>query len=138
MAHEKSLDILCNMCLVYRKDGQILVQMRHKSDWPGLTLPGGHVEKGEHLEESIRREMKEETNLTLGRLELCGVLEWDFPDVDHYLAFLYRTDEYQGELRSSQEGEVFFIDHREVGKYPLSLDMDKILEMTLKGLFPAK
>lgn len=138
MAHEKSSDILCNMCLVYRKDGQILVQMRHKSDWPGLTLPGGHVEKGEHLEESIRREMKEETNLTLGRLELCGVLEWDFPDVDHYLAFLYRTDEYQGEPRSSREGEVFFIDHREVGKYPLSLDMDKILEMTLKGLFPAK
>lgn len=138
MSHSKSSDILCNMCLVYREDGQILVQMRRKKDWPGLTLPGGHVEKGEHLEESVRREMKEETNLTLGRLELCGVLEWDFPDVDHYLAFLYRTKEYSGTLRPSKEGEVFFIDYRDVGKYPLSMDMDKILEMTLRGLFTAR
>ena len=42
--HTKELTIFTNMCLIY-KDNQILVQERTKSDWPGITLPGGHVEK---------------------------------------------------------------------------------------------
>lgn len=56
--------ILSNMCMVYKGD-KILVIDRVKSDWPGLSFPGGHVEKGETLEESVIREMKEETGLTL-------------------------------------------------------------------------
>ena len=52
------------MCMVYKGD-KILVIDRVKSDWPGLSFPGGHVEKGETLEESVIREMKEETGLTL-------------------------------------------------------------------------
>lgn len=137
MKHALSEDVLCNMCLVYDGDGRILVQMRTKKDWPGLTLPGGHVEKGEHLEDSIRREMKEETGLALGKVELMGVLEWDFPNVDHYLAFLYRCGDYSGTLKSSSEGDVFFIERKDIGKYPLSMDMDKILEIVLKD-FPIK
>ena len=41
--------ILTNICLVYRDD-EILVQDRHKDDWPGLTFPGGHVEEGESFQ----------------------------------------------------------------------------------------
>ena len=52
--------ILTNICLVY-KDDEILVIDRKKKDWPGLTLPGGHVEKKENLIESVIREVKEIT-----------------------------------------------------------------------------
>ena len=52
------------MCLVYSGD-KILVQERNKKDWPGLTFPGGHVEKGENFIASVIREVKEETGLTI-------------------------------------------------------------------------
>ena len=48
--------ILANMCMVEDKNGNVLVQERTKKDWPGLTFPGGHVEKGETLDEAMKRE----------------------------------------------------------------------------------
>lgn len=44
--------ILSNMCMVYKGD-KILVIDRVKSDWPGLSFPGGHVEKGKHLKKVL-------------------------------------------------------------------------------------
>mgnify|MGYP003525365069 CR=1 FL=1 len=52
--------ILSNMCMIYNDKGEILVQMRTKKDWSGLTFPGGHVEDNETLIDSVIREMKEE------------------------------------------------------------------------------
>ena len=48
------------MCMIYNDKGEILVQMRTKKDWSGLTFPGGHVEDNETLIDSVIREMKEE------------------------------------------------------------------------------
>ncbi len=135
MAHEKSQDVLCNMCMVYDDKGRILVQMRKKKDWPGLTFPGGHVERNETIEESVRREILEETGLKLGKVEFCGFLEWPFEGIDHYIAFIYRCKDFEGTIHSSKEGEVFFVDRKDIGKYPLSMDMDKILAIAMKGLF---
>ena len=44
MARKENV-IITNICLIY-KDDEILVQERTKKDWPGITFPGGHVEKG--------------------------------------------------------------------------------------------
>ena len=41
------------------------MQERKKKDWPGYTLPGGHVEMGESFVDAVVREMKEETGLTV-------------------------------------------------------------------------
>jgi 8-oxo-dGTP pyrophosphatase MutT (NUDIX family) len=38
----------------------------------GWEIPGGHVEPGEHPEETVRREVLEETLATLGPLHLLG------------------------------------------------------------------
>ena len=47
--------IFTNICLIYDNEGNILVQDRKKKTWPGLTLPGGHVEKNESFEIKSRR-----------------------------------------------------------------------------------
>ena len=121
------------MCMVKDKDGKILVINRVKKDWPGLTFPGGHVEDFEDCEGCCIREMKEETGLEVSNLECKGHIEWnDFGDGIRHFAVLYRTSTFKGELKSSEEGEVFFLDEKDLHKYPFSNYFDKILELMEK------
>jgi len=47
-------------------DGEALLLLRRVDDFPGLwELPGGSVEVGERLDEALRREVREETGLTV-------------------------------------------------------------------------
>lgn len=119
--------ILSNMCMVYHDD-EILVMNRVKSDWPGLTFPGGHVEDNETIEESVIREIKEETNLDISDVKLVGIIEWDIIKNVRYIGFLYKTSSFKGEISSSKEGEVFWIKRNELNNYVLSLDFKEMCE----------
>lgn len=122
------------MCMVY-KDDEILVLNRVKKDWPGLTFPGGHLEEGELFTDSVIREIKEETGLTIKDVEYVGQIVWPLPKKKiNDVALLYRTNKFKGTIKKSKEGEVFFIKKSEIGKYQLSLDFDKVLEIMFKNL----
>ncbi len=97
---------LTNMCMLRREDGRVLVQNRRKGNWDGLTFPGGHVEPGESLVDSVIREMQEETGLTIRHPRLIGAKNWMQDDGGRYIVLMYTADEYEGELRSSDEGKV--------------------------------
>ena len=128
MSRKESV-LLTNMCLIY-KDDEILVQERTKNDWPGLTFPGGHIKKNENFNDSIIREVKEETGLTLVHPVLCGIEEYKrIDDNDRYVMFFYKCNKFYGELKSSNEGKVFWIKRKDLNKYKLSLDLDRILEI---------
>lgn len=118
--------ILSNMCMIYNDKDEILVQMRVKKDWSGLTFPGGHVEDDESINESVIREIKEETGLTIIDPILCDVYEWPWENNSRYLAFLYKTNKYKGEIKSSKEGEIFWIKKSEIKNYVLSTDFIEI------------
>lgn len=120
--------ILTNICLVY-KDNQILVLDRKKKDWPGLTFPGGHVEKDEDFVSSVIREVKEETGLKIRKPILCGIEEFKTEQEDRYLMFYYKTNNFSGKIKSSKEGEVFWIERDDLNKYKLSLDLKRILKV---------
>ena len=77
--------IFTNMCMVYDHDGNILVQDRKKSDWPGLCFPGGHVEPGESFVESVIREVYEETGLTIANPVLCGTKQFQTERNERYV-----------------------------------------------------
>ena len=117
------------MCMVYKDDGSFLVENRLKKDWPGLTFPGGHVEDNELIEDAVIREMKEETGLELKEIEPRGYIEWnEFGDDVRHLAMLFRSNKFKGKLKSSKEGEIFFIKEEDIGKYLLSNDFEKIYQ----------
>ena len=98
---------LTNMCMLRRADGKVLVQNRVDPNWGGLTFPGGHIEPGESLVDSVVREMREETGLTVKNPRLIGSKSWMQKDGSgRYLVLLYTATEYEGELHSSEEGEV--------------------------------
>lgn len=119
MARQEKV-VLTNMCMVYDGEGNILVQDRLNPDWPGVTFPGGHVEPGESFVESVIREIREETGLTIRRPQLCGLKQFLQEDGVRYIVILFKTDRFSGELTSSDEGEVFWIRRSELGKYKLA------------------
>ena len=58
------------------RDGEFLVVRRARPPMQGLfTLPGGCVEAGESLTEAVRREVREETGLTIEAGALAGYRE---------------------------------------------------------------
>ena len=118
--------ILCNICRIEDEKGNVLVQERTKKDWPGLNFPGGHVENKEPLDDSVRREIKEETGLCLGKVTFCGIREWPWRDDIRYFTFVYKSKDFQGELKSSEEGKVFWIKKEDLFHYQCSPDLDKI------------
>ena len=128
--------ILTNMCMLYKEDHSFLVIDRLKKDWPGINFPGGHVEANESVEESVIREMKEETGLNVHSLEFVTYYEWNMIEEGvRHLCLLFRSKDFDGTLKSSSEGTVFFIKKDELSHHLLSIDFDKILELVSKGIF---
>ena len=126
---KKEVVILTNMCMLYDED-KILVQDRLNPDWPGITFPGGHVELNESFTESTIREIYEETGLKISNLKLCGIKQWNMDeDYNRYIVFLYKTDKFDGELKSSSEGKVFWINKKELANYTLAPGFKELFEV---------
>lgn len=121
---------LTNMCMIYRGT-QVLVQDRVGDDWSGIAFPGGHVEKSESLTDAVIREVREETGLTIRSPQLCGVKDWINDDGTRYLVLLYKTDQFEGTLRSSDEGEVYWIEKEALSSANLAKSMDQTLTLFL-------
>lgn len=72
--HKLELVELTNMCMIQdMSTNRVLVQVREKKDWDGISFPGGHVEFGESVVQSVIREVQEETGLTVENLKPCGL-----------------------------------------------------------------
>ena len=100
--------ILTCMCQI-SCDNKILVLNKISKTYSGITFPGGHVEENEMITDAIVREVHEETGLHIKNPIMCGIYDWINSDGTRYFVFLYKADEFSGELHSSEEGEVKWI-----------------------------
>ena len=121
--------IFTNICMVYDDCGNILVQNRRAQDWPGICFPGGHVEPGESFVESVIREVWEETGLTIEKPILCGTKQFQTEKGERYVVFFYKTNHFSGELKSSAEGEVFWIPRKDLNRYTLCTDFEDMVKV---------
>ena len=127
--NRKSEIELTNMCLVY-DETRILVQEKKGTRYEGgLVFPGGHVEAGESLRDSIVREIKEETGLTIRNPQPCGFKDWIQEDGTRYIVILYKTNNYEGKIRESEEGRVFWLDRKDIPSANLIWNMRELLEI---------
>ncbi|ABX40511.1 8-oxo-dGTP diphosphatase [Lachnoclostridium phytofermentans] len=120
--------VFTNLCMITNGD-EILVQERKNRDWPGVTFPGGHVEENESFVKSVIREVKEETGLSIKNPILCGIKQFQTRKKERYVVLFYKTDQFEGKLTSSDEGEVFFIPRTDLNKYVLAEDFDLMLKV---------
>lgn len=93
--------------LVVRDDRLLLLERAHPPRIGCLDVPGGFLEAGESFEANARRELREETGLSLGRVDLLGQY-WDtyfikgfgrFPVLNVYFIGHWR----RGEPRASDD-----------------------------------
>lgn len=118
---------LTTLCLIYKED-KILLQNRKKNDWKGYTFPGGHIEKDESIVASVIREVKEETGLDIRNPQLCGVKQFPI-EGGRYIVFLFKTNEFSGSVISSSEGEMEWVERKQLSSYPLVEDFDELLQV---------
>lgn len=128
MAREEKA-IFTNMCMVTDENGNVLVQDRLNPDWPGIAFPGGHVEPGESFVESVIREVREETGLTVENPVLCGTKQFQTDSGARYVVFFYKASKYHGTLRSSDEGKVFWLPRKDLANQALSIDMMEMIQI---------
>ena len=115
------------LCLIQDGD-KILLQNRVKKDWKGYTLPGGHVEPGESFVDAVKREMKEETGLDIINPTLAGIKQFPIEN-GRYIVLLFKTEQFSGELVSSEEGQMEWIDCNRLPEIDAVDDLDDLLRV---------
>ena len=124
--------ILTNLCMI-RDGSKVLVEEKVGKGADGIIFPGGHVEAHEPIVAAVIREMKEETGLTITSPRLCGVKEWINEDGSRYVVFLFTADQFTGELASSAEGRVFWMEKEDVLLSNWIWHMDGLMRIMADG-----
>lgn len=114
-------DYATTLCYI-EQDGKYLMLHRTKKEkdinkdkYIGV---GGHIETGESPEECVEREVFEETGYKMRSYRLRGILTFAMDDVNEY-SFLYTCDDFYGEQKECNEGDLVWIPKEEVCKLPL-------------------
>ena len=85
-------------------EGKVLLVKRGHEPFPGTWMfPSGFLEYGEHPEEGVLREFKEETNLEARVCDLLGIYRSeDDPREPNHVAMFYRISDASGELLNDE------------------------------------
>lgn len=125
--------------IIVNEKGQILLQSRADNDRWGL--PGGCQELGERFEDTVIREVKEETNLDISEdnLELIAIVSGnsrrnEYPNGDVVInnTALYCVRNYSGELKwDSESKDMKFFD---LDNLPVNQNDPDLIEMYRKSI----
>ncbi|MCU0487890.1 MAG: NUDIX domain-containing protein [Anaerolineales bacterium] len=103
-----------------------------KKLWAGLYNGlGGHVERGEDVISSARRELREEAGIETAALWLCGVITIDTGQASGIAIFVLRGESPVGQLHSSSEGDLEWVQMDQIDHLPVVEDLPELLKHTL-------
>lgn len=126
--------------VIVNEHGQILMQCRADNERWGL--PGGCQNVGEEFEDTVIREVKEETNLDVKKedIKLIGCISGmkrfrQYPNGDAVVnnTMLYLVDKFRGELKFDSESKMMkFFDIDKLPENQHDGDLIEIYKKTLK------
>jgi 8-oxo-dGTP diphosphatase len=120
--------------------GPILLVERGGQPLKGYwSLPGGLVEPGERLEDALKREIQEETNLLVEPVRLFEIFERIMRDVQgrteyHYVLADYVCRIVGGKLRAGDDvSQAEWARRSELGRYRLTEGTREVIERAFAG-----
>ncbi len=127
---------LLTLCLVYEYP-KILLAMKKEGEYGAGYYNGfgGKVNEGETIEDALKREFNEESNMSLESYEKIGVAEFEFEEKPNHFDLLevhiYRAIKYYGEPKETKEMRPEWFD---VSMIPQLLNEKKMWEADRKWL----
>jgi nucleoside triphosphatase len=96
--------------LIFNAEGKLFLMNSHK--WKGKwVVPGGHIELGERMEDALRREVKEETNLDIYDIEFICFQEFIYDErfwkPSHFIFFDYACRTDATEVKLNEEAQEY-------------------------------
>ena len=129
--------------LIFLTRGDFILLLKggpHKRLWANrYNGIGGHIERGEDILTAARRELSEETGLSVDVLWLCGVITVDVGDMPGILIFVLRGELDQdvslaeSQLVASHEGSLEWVPVSQIYDLPLVEDLPTLLPRVLKA-----
>lgn len=111
--------------LIFSPENKLFLMKSHK--WKGkYVIPGGHIELGETIENALKREVKEETNLDIYDIEFVCFQEFIYDDrfweKKHFIFFDYacRTDVVNAVLNHEAE-EYLWVSLEQIADLPVEI-----------------
>ena len=109
--------IFSSLCYIEKDEKYLMLHRTKKNNdinenkWIGI---GGKFEVGESPEECIIREVKEETGLTLNSYKFRGIITYISKTWETEYVCLFTSDNFSGKLIECNEGDLQWIDKKEV------------------------
>ena len=88
------------MMVLVTRGSEVLLARAHRFPPAMFSALAGFVEPGETIEDCIRREVREEVGVEVGRLEYFASQSWAFP---HSLMIAFTAEYVAGEVRPCDE-----------------------------------
>lgn len=128
---------------IIRKDAQLLVVNNQSGLDARWSLPGGQIESGETLEQALRREVEEETGLTVTSSSFALLTENFMPTYQAHSLVTYFDCQVSGRVDPNDPDEEIietkWINQTELAKYITSEDvrlpLSAYLEEQHKGYY---
>lgn len=123
---------ITTMCAVLSQ-GKVLMINRTRS-WKGWAFLGGHLERGESLEECVKRELFEEAGIKILDPAFVGITHIFNPELlKRHIIFNYVATEYEGNIKEScEEGNISWIDIEQITEQKLAEGMEYRIPLFLQ------
>jgi 8-oxo-dGTP diphosphatase len=122
--------------LIFLTRGERILLLKGAQDkrlWAGqYNGIGGHIEQGEDILSSARRELKEESGLESPDLRLCGVVTVDTGTNPGVCIYVFTGKCSSGEPNLSQEGSLEWVRASELDHLPIVTDLPLLISKILE------
>ena len=112
----KSVKVCVNI-IVKRNDKMVIaIHRKNQNAW---SVPGGHLEFGEEIENCAKREVFEETNVIIDNVRFINFTNHPHTSTgDHYLFIWVEADYIKGDLRNKEPQRCYEVEWVDWDKFP--------------------